>query len=174
MAGNRKQPERNPVGGGHGWGNENAPTSSPRTLGVTGGAAGILTKQATTLTEEDNATKAGKTAQDLHMVMMGGNRMLNNTVRVGNSIVGATRTAKAPISGQQQGAERGSTGWSALTEAVEKFGPAATMQDFSEKILKWQADVKGGLTKCATFNIQAVEAENLRVFVGMVKGDVEL
>ena len=30
------------------------------------------------------------------------------------------------------------------------------------------------MTKCATFKIQAVEAENLRVFVGMVKGDAEL
>ena len=32
----------------------------------------------------------------------------------------------------------------------------------------------GGSKKCATFKIQAVEAENLRVFVGMVKGDAEL
>ena len=32
----------------------------------------------------------------------------------------------------------------------------------------------GGSTKCATFKIQAVEAANLRVFVGMVNGDVEL
>ena len=30
------------------------------------------------------------------------------------------------------------------------------------------------MTKCATFKIQAVEAEILRVFVGMVKGDAEL
>ena len=28
----------------------------------------------------------------------------------------------------------------------------------------------GGSTKCATFKIQAAEAENLRVFVGMVQG----
>ena len=32
----------------------------------------------------------------------------------------------------------------------------------------------GGSTKCSTFKIQAVEAANLRVFVGMVKGDAEL
>ena len=30
------------------------------------------------------------------------------------------------------------------------------------------------MTKCATIKIQAAEAENLRVFVGMVKGDAEL
>ena len=32
----------------------------------------------------------------------------------------------------------------------------------------------GESTKCATFKIQAVEAANLRVFMGMVKGDAEL
>ena len=35
-AGNCKQPAMNPVGGGHGWGNENKPTSAPRTLGIPG------------------------------------------------------------------------------------------------------------------------------------------
>ena len=52
----------------------------------------------------------------------------------------------------------------------EKFGPAATTQELSEKLLKFQADFRGGLMKCASFKTQAVEAENLRVFVGMVKG----
>ena len=33
---------------------------------------------------------------------------------------------------------------------------------------------QGESTKCATFKIKAAEAENLRVFVGMVKGDAEL
>ena len=51
-AGNRKQPARNPVGGSHGWGNENAPTLSPSTLGIHGGAVGRFTKQATTLPVE--------------------------------------------------------------------------------------------------------------------------
>ena len=32
----------------------------------------------------------------------------------------------------------------------------------------------GESTKCATSKIQAVEAANLRLFVGMVKGDSEL
>ena len=43
-----------------------------------------------------------------------------------------------------------------------------------EKLLKLQVDVRGELTKCARFKIQAVESENLQVFVGMVKGDAEL
>ena len=51
-AGNRKQPARTPVGGSHSWGNENVPTSAPSTLGITGGAAGRFTTQATTLPAE--------------------------------------------------------------------------------------------------------------------------
>ena len=43
-----------------------------------------------------------------------------------------------------------------------------------EKILKWQADIGEESIKCATFKIQAVEAANLKVFFGMVKGDAEL
>ena len=75
--------------------------------------------------------------------------------------------------GNQQDSGGGNTGWSALTESVKIFGPAAITQEFSKKLLKWQADVGGESTKCATFKIQAREAENLRVFVGMVKGGVE-
>ena len=43
-----------------------------------------------------------------------------------------------------------------------------------KKLLKWQADVGGESTKFATFKIKEVEAANLRVFFGMVKGDAEL
>ena len=43
-----------------------------------------------------------------------------------------------------------------------------------EKLLKWLAYVSGESTKCATFKIQAAEAANLRVFVGMLKGDSEI
>ena len=32
----------------------------------------------------------------------------------------------------------------------------------------------GGSTRCATFKIQSVEEENLRVFIGIVKGGAEL
>ena len=83
---------------------------------------------------------------------------------------GVTGTTAAPTEGQQQGAGRGSTGWLLLTEAVEMFGPAATTQEFSKKLLKRQADVVGESTKCAMFKIQALESANLWVFVGMVKG----
>ena len=54
------------------------------------------------------------------------------------------------------------------------FGPAAITQEFSKKLFKWQADVRGESTNCATFKIQAAETANLRVFMGMVKGDAEL
>ena len=81
----------------------------------------------------------------------------------------------ALTTGNQKGAGGGeNTGWSALTEAVKMFGPALIIQEFSKNILKWQADVGGESTKCATFKIQAAEAENLRVFVVMVKEDTEL
>ena len=43
-AGNNKHPERNAFGGSHVWGNENAPTSAPSKLGITGGAEGRFTK----------------------------------------------------------------------------------------------------------------------------------
>ena len=45
---------------------------------------------------------------------------------------GGTVTTAAPTAGQQQGAGKGSTGWSDLTEAVKMFGPAATTQEFSK------------------------------------------
>ena len=40
-----------------------------------------------------------------------------------------TGTAAAPESGQKKCAERGSTGWSALTEAMQIFGPAFLLID---------------------------------------------
>ena len=54
------------------------------------------------------------------------------------------------------------------------FGPAAITQEFSKKLIKWQAYVGGESIKRAMFKIQAAEAANLRVFVGMVKGGAEL
>ena len=57
-----------------------------------------------------------------------------NKVGGGNIMRGGTGTTAAPIVGQKQGAGRGSTGWSALTESVKMFGPAAITQDFSKKI----------------------------------------
>ena len=62
-----------------------------------------------------------------------------------------TLSTPPPTSGQQQDTGRGSTGWSALTEAMKMVGPAAITQEFSKKLLKWQADVGGELTKCDMF-----------------------
>ena len=117
---------RNTVGVNHGWGNESALMSAPSTLGIPGGAAVIFTKQATTLPDEGNTPSAGTTAQAIHMVLMGGNLILQNTVREGNIIGGGTGTTVEPTAGQQQGAERGGTGWSELTEAVKISVPAST------------------------------------------------
>ena len=64
-----------------------------------------------------------------------------------------------------------------MTEAVKMLGPASTMQEFLKKLLKRKADVRGGgggLTKCATSKTRAVEAANLQVFVGVLKGYAEL
>ena len=114
-SGNRKNLERNPVRGSHGWGNENAPTSAPSMLGIHGGAAGRFTKKATTLPAEVNTPSAGTKEQALHRVLMGGNPILQNTVGGGNGMGRRTGTTEAPTAGHQQGAGRGSTGWSALT-----------------------------------------------------------
>ena len=73
---NHKQPARKPVRGSHGWGKDNAPMSPPSTLGITRGAEGRLTKQATTLPAEGNKPSAGTKAQTLHRALMGGNLML--------------------------------------------------------------------------------------------------
>ena len=108
-SGNRKQQARKPVRGSHIWGNENAPTSGPSTLGIHGGVAGIFTKQATTLPAEGKTPSAGKKTQALHRVMMGGNPILKNAVRGGNGMGGGIGTTAAPTAGQKQGAGRGST-----------------------------------------------------------------
>ena len=59
--------------------------------------------------------------------------MLHSTVVGGNEMGEAKGTVSAPAEGQQQGAGRGSTGWSMLTEDMKMFGIASTMQDFSKK-----------------------------------------
>ena len=131
-AGNRKQLSSNPAGGSQGWENENAPTLAPSTLGIHGGATGRFKKQSTKLPAEGNKSSAGTKARSIHRVLMGGNPILHNTVGGGNGMGGGTGTIAAPTSGQKQGVGRGNTGWSALTEAVKRFGPAAITQDFSK------------------------------------------
>ena len=49
LAGNHKQPARNPAGGNQGWENENVPTSAQSMLGIHVGATGRFIKQKTTL-----------------------------------------------------------------------------------------------------------------------------
>ena len=83
-AGNRKNPERNPVGVNQGWENENEPTSAPSTLGTHRGRAGRFTKQATMLTEEGNKQNVVTKARSLHRVLMGENPILQNTIGGGN------------------------------------------------------------------------------------------
>ena len=53
----------------------------------------------------------------------------------------------ALTAGHQQGTGGGNTGWSAHTEAVKMLGPEDITQDFSKKLLKWQADVGGGVNQ---------------------------
>ena len=86
---------------------------------------------------EVNTTSAGTKAQALHRVMMGGNHILQNTIGVGNRMVGGTETTSVPTAGQQQGAGKGGIGWSARKEAVKFFEPAGITQEFLEKLLKW-------------------------------------
>ena len=99
-AGNHKQPSSNPVGVSHGWGNENAPTSASRTLGIHGGAAGRFTKYATTLLAEENTPSVGTKAQALHRVLMGGIQILKNTVGGGKRMGKGTGKTAAPTAGQ--------------------------------------------------------------------------
>ena len=106
--------------------------------------------------------------------MMGENPILHNTIGGGNEWKVGTGTMAEPTAGHQQGEGGENTVWSALTEVVKMFGPAAITQEFSKILIKWQTDVGVESTKCATFKIQAAEADILWVFLGMVKGDVEL
>ena len=89
-AGIRNQPARNPVKVSHGWGNENAPTLAPRMLGISGGAAGRFTKQATMFPAKGNTSSAGTKSQALHSGMVGVNGMIQNTVGGGNGMGGGT------------------------------------------------------------------------------------
>ena len=92
---------------------------------------------------------AGKILPNLHRALMGVTPTLHNKV-VGGNIMGgmtgiATATLEALALGQHQSAGRGITGWSALKKSVKSFGTAATTQEFFKKLLKWQADVGGGV-----------------------------
>ena len=55
---------------------------------------------------------------------MGENIILQNPIGGGKEWEGGTRTMAALTAGHQQYAGGVNTGWSALTEAVKRFGPA--------------------------------------------------
>ena len=63
---------------------------------------------------------------------MGENLILQNPIGGGNKWGGGTETMAALTAGHQQDAGGGNIGWSALTEAVKVFGPAAITQEFSK------------------------------------------
>ena len=174
MVGNSKQLARNPVGENQDCENENEPTLVPSTLVIHGGRTGRFTKHANTFPKEGNKQNAETKARALNRALMGENIILQNPIGGGNEWGGGTGTLTAPTIGHQQDAGGGNTGWSALTEAVKMFGLEVITQEFSKKILKWQADVERESTKCTKFKIQVAEAANMRIFVGMVKWDAEL
>ena len=152
-------------GDGNSWDNDSAPPSAPLTLGIYGGADVTMTEQATTFAEGGNVPNAGTIAASLYQTLMGGNPTQHNAGVGGNGVGGVTVAAAMSTSetaaGQQQFTGRGSIVWSALTAALKTFWLAATMQEFSKKMLEWQADIGGESTKCAMFKTQAAEAANL-------------
>ena len=83
------------------------------------------------MTEEGNKKNTVTKARELHRVLMGENPNLPNPIGVGNKWGGGTGTVAALTAGHNQGAGGGNTGWSALTETVKMFGPAAITQEFS-------------------------------------------
>ena len=117
MAKNRKQTERKPVEGGHGWSNENAATLDLRTLEIPGGAVVRLTIHETTLPLEFKTPRSGTKAQDLHRLIMGGTRIRNNTAGGGNGMRGATGAAAATAVGHQQCAAGGGKGGYGMVSA---------------------------------------------------------
>ena len=120
-------------------------------MGIHGGRVGRFTKQATIFPKEGNKQNTGTKSRALNRVLMRENLILQNPIGGGGKWVGGTGTMTALTAGHQQDEGGGNTGWSVLTEAVKMFGPAAITQEFSKKLLKWQADVGGESKKCATF-----------------------
>ena len=76
--------------------------------------------------------------------------------------------------GQQQGAGGGEYRMVRSDRGCENVWASRNHTGVLLKTPKMAGRYWGESTKCATFKIQAVEAANLRVFVGMVKGDAEL
>ena len=79
---------------------------------------------------------------------MGENPILQNKIGGGNEWGGGTGTITALTEGQQQGAGGENTRWSALTEAMKMFGPAAITQEFSKNYSNGR-QMLGGIQKSA-------------------------
>ena len=68
----------------------------PRTLGIPGCAAVMITQQAKTLPVGGNVPMSGTTAQNLYRALMGTNTTLHNTVVGGNRMGEETGTEAEP------------------------------------------------------------------------------
>ena len=143
-------------------------------MGIPEGAAGRLKQQAKTFPDGGNAPRAVTTAQDIHRSLMGRNHTLNSTVMGGNSIGEATGTTAALAAPAAARCREGGYGMVRTDGGCEIFWSSSDKAGFFEKTSEIAVGCQGESNKCATFKIQAVEAANLRVFVGMVKGDAEL
>ena len=66
----------------------------------------------------------------MHQTLIGGTLTIQNAGVGVNGVGGAAMNMAATASGQQKFTGKGSTLWSALTDAVNMSGPAATTQGF--------------------------------------------
>ena len=57
---------------------------------------------------------------------------------------------------------------------MARVGEASTSQKLLKQMLKGHSDVGGDYSKAKYFTYQALELKNLKVFVGVVKGDTKL
>ena len=96
---------------------------------------------------EGNAPRAGTTAQELHRVLMGGNRMLHNTVGGVNGIEGATGTTEAPTAGHQQAAWRGGYGMFSVDRGRENIWDRSNNAVVLGKTTKITGRCRGGVNK---------------------------
>ena len=102
--------------------------------------------------------------------MKGGYREQEN-VRGGSTNGGSTLVPPPIVATVTESTQ---AGWSVLMAAVDRVGAAATSTFFLQRMLKGQLEVGDDNAKAKDFRAQALELQNLQVFVGMVKGDTEL
>ena len=112
----------------------------------------------------------------LNRMMPGGDLGHGNTgggsTNGGGTSAPSPNAASVPVQLQQPGSDQAV--WSALKAAVARVGAAAISHEFSKRMLKGQSNVGGDESKAKDFRDQALESQNLQVFVGVVKGDTKL